>query len=134
MLLKRSTAIFFLGLLLWQTMGQASFFWWYQLDRASFARRYCVNIDRPELQCNGACQIAAMEGIPLPQQEMQPVSGWPLLSQDPVIPTPVVSWGVRWLASVSFEGVFPEVQRLSALVDRPAWKPPSLLAFPSLFT
>jgi len=44
---------------------------WYQVDRDSFAERFCENIERPELQCHGSCQLQdlASENNPLPGAE-----------------------------------------------------------------
>ncbi|HEX8298060.1 MAG TPA: hypothetical protein VF594_02785 [Rubricoccaceae bacterium] len=30
----------------------------FALDRDAIAARYCVNLDRPELHCDGACELA----------------------------------------------------------------------------
>lgn len=38
-------------------VGAGLFFWWYQVERQSFAEALCENLDKPELQCHGACQV-----------------------------------------------------------------------------
>jgi hypothetical protein len=49
-------------------LGDAVRLLWYQVHRDSFAARYCVNLERPQLQCHGRCQLPQLIDT---QQERQ---------------------------------------------------------------
>ncbi len=58
-------------LVLGYSTGDAWRLLWYQLDRDSFAERFCENIERPQLECSGSCQLTklAPESVPLSGSE-----------------------------------------------------------------
>jgi len=64
-------SISILLLVLGYSTGDAWRLLWYQLDRDSFAERFCENIERPQLECRGSCQLdkLAPESAPLPGAE-----------------------------------------------------------------
>ncbi len=53
-------SISILLLVLGYSTGDAWRLLWYQLDRDSFAERFCENIERPQLECRGSCQLAKL--------------------------------------------------------------------------
>lgn len=65
--------VLLLALLLWQSQGDAWRLLWFQLDRDSFASRYCENLDAPQLDCRGSCQLEYLSpGADSPQEDVLP--------------------------------------------------------------
>lgn len=87
-------------LLTGHSAGDAVRLIWYQVDQDSFARRYCVNLDRPELDCHGRCQLPKLiEAQSSSQQEEEqlpaPSLRWPapFLLSDTGMATKVLATG-----------------------------------------
>ncbi len=72
------TAFFLLALLGVFSAGRTAMMWWYHLERSSFEKQFCKNIDRPELECHGNCHIKALFQDSKPASEMAPPSRIPL--------------------------------------------------------
>lgn len=41
-----------------QPLGEAFFYLWYVVDNASFTETFCINKEKPELECHGQCHMA----------------------------------------------------------------------------
>ena len=50
-------SIGFSALIMFNTFRVSYMFMSYKLDPVSFIENYCVNTDKPELHCNGKCQL-----------------------------------------------------------------------------
>ena len=72
------TALFLLALLGVFSAGRTAMMWWYLLERSSFEKQFCKNIDAPELECHGSCHIKALFQDRKPASEMAPPSRIPL--------------------------------------------------------
>ncbi|GEM_PF-2810836 len=75
--------------LLLETSHQAFFVLWAELDRASFAEAYCINYDKPQLDCGGSCRLSAeLHSLETPDA---PAAFAPVKAQDPtlILPQPV---------------------------------------------
>ncbi|MCS6982311.1 MAG: hypothetical protein N2110_08060 [Flavobacteriales bacterium] len=85
MLLRRSGVLFLVFLVLWQA-GIRSVLWvWFNYNRQVFAERFCVNRNKPERMCRGACYFVKLTAranseapergrsvLPLPEWKEQP--------------------------------------------------------------
>ncbi len=91
--MKKFVAVILLTLFTAQSFYSATIYIWFQLNRASITRAFCVNIARPELKCGGQCYLAkqlqqAEENNP-PQQLKEWVETAPfIVTMD--VPVPVV--------------------------------------------
>ncbi|MFZ2897099.1 MAG: hypothetical protein WA004_00665 [Saprospiraceae bacterium] len=47
-----------------QPVGEAFFYLWYFFDNPSFENTFCENLDKPELECHGNCQLMKMADVP----------------------------------------------------------------------
>ena len=56
--MHRIPAFFLVALMLLQALGQELLVVNYQLNKSRITERYCVNKARPQLHCNGKCQLA----------------------------------------------------------------------------
>ena len=62
-MLRRFFPIFFALIIGFQPAGEVFFYLWYITDNDSFTRTFCVNLEKPELQCHGQCHLAAMSPV-----------------------------------------------------------------------
>ncbi|PIE48803.1 MAG: hypothetical protein CSA39_05855 [Flavobacteriales bacterium] len=51
---------FFTILLVFKSVFNLYLTVFYQIDRAGFIEKYCENIDKPDLKCNGKCKMTKM--------------------------------------------------------------------------
>jgi hypothetical protein len=50
---------------------------WYLLDLDSFVEQLCENVDRPQLQCNGKCQMSKIvDNGPVKDSQSTPALEW----------------------------------------------------------
>lgn len=56
-MLRKVFVILMIAALGLQSGRETFLFFWYQVARDSFAELFCENLDRPQLQCNGKCQL-----------------------------------------------------------------------------
>ncbi len=95
--MKKTVAVILLVLFTAQSFYSATIYIWFQLNRASITRAFCVNIARPEMKCGGQCYLAkqlqrAEQNNP-PQQLKEWVETTPfILSMD--VPLPGLPAGV----------------------------------------
>ena len=47
-----------------QPVGEAFFYLWYFFDNPSFENTFCENLDKPELECHGNCQLMKVADVP----------------------------------------------------------------------
>ncbi|MBK8043445.1 MAG: hypothetical protein IPK21_12795 [Haliscomenobacter sp.] len=73
-----ATALLLLALLGVFSAGRTAMMWWYHLERSSFEKQFCENIDTPELECHESCHIKALFQDREPASEMAPPSRIPL--------------------------------------------------------
>lgn len=59
MMRKAFTGIMILAICM-QTGGRAFLYFWYQVGNGSFEKAFCINIDRPEMNCNGKCYLSKL--------------------------------------------------------------------------
>lgn len=52
-------AVFCTSLVLMSTINDAIVMSFYQLNKAELTRKYCVNIENPQLDCNASCYISS---------------------------------------------------------------------------
>ena len=45
--------------LLLEVENSAIYALWYEVDNESFTESYCINIDKPELDCAGSCRLSS---------------------------------------------------------------------------
>lgn len=43
---------------------------WYLVDRDSFERIFCENLDKPQLECHGKCQLAKIQKEEIPPEDL----------------------------------------------------------------
>ncbi|UOB17262.1 hypothetical protein [Abyssalbus ytuae] len=55
-----SIIILFVSITLFNSIKTGLIFGYYILNTPGFIERYCENKDKPELKCNGKCQLAKM--------------------------------------------------------------------------
>lgn|GEM_PF-389959 len=60
-LLSKIVKFFFVCLILTGMMKTTILYSIYEYNRASFIEMFCVNKDRPQLDCNGKCKLAEMQ-------------------------------------------------------------------------
>lgn len=53
-------AWFFIFVLLFNSIQTGIMLGFYMVDTGSFVELFCVNKDKPELQCNGKCELAKL--------------------------------------------------------------------------
>ena len=125
MYFRKSIAVLWIFLLGFHTLGMAVFFWWYQIERTSFAELLCENLDKPELKCHGSCQVRDMLRLDKPSAEMTNHILWPDLTLAPIV-VPGSALTLHWFLSIAHVAVTPvsgEVL-LSSLFRLKLLKPP----------
>ena len=58
--MRKAVSIIFVLIICCQFSKEAFFLSWYHLNRASFTEQFCVNIERPELDCHGQCKMESV--------------------------------------------------------------------------
>lgn len=90
---RKIPVVCILILLGWHSGYQAWMGWWHQLANESFAARFCENLDRPELECHGSCQLRRIqEEAPAPLPES--VRVLPFFPEQSYLPA-----GTAWVRS-----------------------------------
>ena len=59
--LSKIASVFVMFIMLLSIMKISILYTVYEYDRAFFIELFCVNKDRPQLQCNGHCKLAQMQ-------------------------------------------------------------------------
>ncbi len=54
---KNLISLLLVSALMWNTFHVAFTYGYYYLDKSGFIDQFCVNIEKPKLECNGKCQI-----------------------------------------------------------------------------
>lgn len=55
--MRKAFSIVLILIICCQFSKEAFFLTWFHLNRATFTEQFCVNIDRPELDCHGQCKM-----------------------------------------------------------------------------
>ena len=50
-------SFFLISILFWNTFYVSVTYAYYYIDQSGFIERFCENIDKPEMECNGKCHL-----------------------------------------------------------------------------
>lgn len=130
MYIRNSIAVLWIFLLGFHTLGTAMLFWWYQLERTSFSELLCENLDKPELQCHGSCQVRDMLRLEKPSAEMTSRVVRPDITLAPMVVQGSTLY-LHWCSSIAQVATTPvsEEVLLSSLFRLKLLKPPMLGLF-----
>ncbi len=56
-MLRKAFTIMMIFAISAHTGGEAFLYFWYLIGNASFEQAFCINRDRPEMQCHGQCHL-----------------------------------------------------------------------------
>ncbi len=93
--MKKIVALFFLNLIIISVGYNATVWVYYEFNMASLTEEFCINKDKPELDCKGKCQIKKilMEDNQAPATNPQIVQYLPsfwLFCQNASLPSQIV--------------------------------------------
>lgn len=74
--MRRCLSILLVFLVSWQLLFKGSIFLWFGINQAYIAKNWCINRDKPELQCNGKCVL--MQRLKAVEEERREAQERPL--------------------------------------------------------
>ncbi len=79
-MLRKAFAIIMIFAVSAHTGGEAFLYFWYLIGNGSFEKAFCINQERPELQCHGKCHLAKLAREE--QEQKQPQTPSPVSEEE----------------------------------------------------
>ncbi len=70
-MLRKAFAIIMILAISAHTGGEAFIYFWYLIGNGSFEKAFCINQEKPELQCHGKCHLAKLAREEQEQKQSQ---------------------------------------------------------------